>query len=678
MDSAAGAASRSSASGDVVELNVIPLTSSVAVSNSTFLSALAPTLRVDEYLWVCAFRNDPHDDDVAKWRGKEYRHAHPWFDGLVATHNQYFSVAVLRGGDEAGRAARRKPFFSRLMALVADDFHVEDVRGTPTWVVQTSPASSQVGFAIDPHDPDSANARLIDALMDAMSTRGLIKGDPSGNNLVRYVRLPNGMNTKKRASGDYRTQLRVWNAGAIYSLQDAAAAIGIDIDNLRSIEPRREPAAPIGDTIPGGARNDTLASLAGSMRRRGMSASAIEAALLVENLRCDPPMSETEVRTIAQSVGRYAPEQAVDLTGLLEKLGNDGGFLSAATFAQTAQSPDYVVDGLLRRGYLYSLTGMSNAGKTSIGLRLVKCVDNGTSFGAHPCVQGRCLILAGENPDDVAYRFLAEAQHEVSSVERVFSNTTVLPFSFAIEKGLPFIQEQAKKAGGYTFVLVDSKAAYFGGDSEDDNAQAYRHAKFLRELTQLLGRPTVLVVCHPIKRPESPDQLLPRGGSAFLNEIDGNLTAWRESGAETVRLSYTKIRGIPFDPVDIRISIVELHGLKTSSGKAVTSVLALPIGLDEVEQTQQNEAKKEDLLLGVIYDFPKASQRVWAERCGWVNEHGKAKTGTLSRVLAALSADKLVSKPRKSKAWRLTEKGRKEAEAARGDAHAESILGGKK
>lgn len=55
-----------------------------------------------------------------------------------------------------------------------------------------------------------------------------------------------------------------------------------------------------------GKRNSALASLAGSMRRRGMSVEAIEAALLLENAtRCVPPLDETEVRRIARSVARY-------------------------------------------------------------------------------------------------------------------------------------------------------------------------------------------------------------------------------------------------------------------------------------------------------------------------------------------------------------------------------------
>ncbi len=72
--------------------------------------------------------------------------------------------------------------------------------------------------------------------------------------------------------------------------------------------PRANGSAAIGGAIPEGRRNDTLTSLAGTMRRRGMGAEEIEAALLVtNNKRCDPPLAEDEVRKIASSVCRYKP-----------------------------------------------------------------------------------------------------------------------------------------------------------------------------------------------------------------------------------------------------------------------------------------------------------------------------------------------------------------------------------
>jgi hypothetical protein len=70
--------------------------------------------------------------------------------------------------------------------------------------------------------------------------------------------------------------------------------------------------------IPKGQRNNTLTSLAGTMRRRGMSEQAICVALLAESkLRCDPAPSQAEVRKIARSVARYTPAVSVGAQQIL-------------------------------------------------------------------------------------------------------------------------------------------------------------------------------------------------------------------------------------------------------------------------------------------------------------------------------------------------------------------------
>ena len=63
-----------------------------------------------------------------------------------------------------------------------------------------------------------------------------------------------------------------------------------------------------GNVIPMGERNATLASLAGTMRHRGMSEKAIGAALLQENMnRCSPALGREEVERISASICRYPP-----------------------------------------------------------------------------------------------------------------------------------------------------------------------------------------------------------------------------------------------------------------------------------------------------------------------------------------------------------------------------------
>jgi len=70
----------------------------------------------------------------------------------------------------------------------------------------------------------------------------------------------------------------------------------------------RGSAGPLPERILAGQRNDLLTSLAGTMRRRGATPEAIEAALEVENAaRCDPPLPSRDICQIARSVGRYQP-----------------------------------------------------------------------------------------------------------------------------------------------------------------------------------------------------------------------------------------------------------------------------------------------------------------------------------------------------------------------------------
>ena len=65
-----------------------------------------------------------------------------------------------------------------------------------------------------------------------------------------------------------------------------------------------------GNVIPHGQRNATLARLAGTMRRVGMSREEMLAALQQANQdRCRPPLSHGEVERIATSISRYEPDQ---------------------------------------------------------------------------------------------------------------------------------------------------------------------------------------------------------------------------------------------------------------------------------------------------------------------------------------------------------------------------------
>ena len=95
--------------------------------------------------------------------------------------------------------------------------------------------------------------------------------------------------------------------------------LAVELDGLATSSPTlaHVAASPAGaNPIPSGQRNATLARLAGTMRRVGMSAVEICAALERTNVdRCVPPLDRREVEQIANSVARYPPDEvAVALT----------------------------------------------------------------------------------------------------------------------------------------------------------------------------------------------------------------------------------------------------------------------------------------------------------------------------------------------------------------------------
>jgi len=70
----------------------------------------------------------------------------------------------------------------------------------------------------------------------------------------------------------------------------------------------------IEEVIPSGQRNNTLVSLAGSMRHRGMTEEEIfESLKIVNRKRCNPPLEEKELEAISQSIGKYAPERPPEI-----------------------------------------------------------------------------------------------------------------------------------------------------------------------------------------------------------------------------------------------------------------------------------------------------------------------------------------------------------------------------
>ncbi len=130
-------------------------------------------------------------------------------------------------------------------------------------------------------------------------------GSDAVDDLARVLRVPGTLNYKDPANpvpcriifSDYTRRYTV-SAFELFASDNGISQTGS--------------SPPIDKAIREGTRNQTLMSLAGSMRRRGMSREEIYDAIDgVNTRRCRPPLRDSEVKSIATSAARYQPSDSM-------------------------------------------------------------------------------------------------------------------------------------------------------------------------------------------------------------------------------------------------------------------------------------------------------------------------------------------------------------------------------
>lgn len=217
---------------------------------------------------------------------------------------------MVNAGDGQGRKGSN---VVQVRALFAD------LDGAPLEPVLTAPLRPHLVIESSPnryHAYWLVNDCPLDrfsALQSAVAVR--FDSDPSVKDLPRVMRVPGFWHQKGEP---FQTRIHSSTITPPYTVSQVVAGLGL-VDS--PAECRSTEFAPLGQSrqvpvtasgaILAGSRNATLASLAGSMRHRGMSFNAIYAALKQENIaRCVPTLDDAEVRNIARSVSRYEPGES--------------------------------------------------------------------------------------------------------------------------------------------------------------------------------------------------------------------------------------------------------------------------------------------------------------------------------------------------------------------------------
>ena len=228
-----------------------------------------------------------------------------------------------------------------------------------------------------------------------------------------------------------------------------------------------------GDGVREGQRNATLASYAGALRRQGVGIEPLTAALLALNAtQCKPPLSESEVRSIAKSVGQYEPAQnrPVSESWSLERL-------LMAEFPE----PRWVVPSLLPAG-LSILGGRPKQGKSFLALQMALALASGGRFLDHQLDQGAALYVALEDSP-------RRLQGRLRSMGATITNGLSIAFEWPALNELEGIEalEAAITRDNLSLVVIDTLARAIKGRLDWDEIGA---------VTALLGDLQHLALAH--------------------------------------------------------------------------------------------------------------------------------------------------------------------------------------
>ena len=539
------------------------------VANADFLAEAYGELG-DRVGFVAAFAGNPLDAPRDVWSGRPYagREAQARLVNSQTGLNTYFAVATFAADDE-GELGRTQACFQQLRVLVADDVPHE-AYSQCSYYIETSPGNGQAGIFLDEDDPDTSDARLVKAVLHQMSAQGLISGnDRSGNNLVRWVRLPGGTNGKPRPTGLWECKLRVWAPGVRLSLADAAMCFGIDVDLLR--EQAVAPVASAGPTQGAGnatvaewltmlvhpdpaqrAYHEALTRWSASMVASGMKPGAVVETLrgvmmsaapvdAVERARWQARF--TDIPRIVESAAKYAPADKPIPTIMLPEISSDaesgekhGLLLDLAQLEAMAGRVRWLVKGAVPDDSIGMVFGASGTFKSFVALDQALHVAHGMQWLGRKTRQGTVVYVAAEGGAGIHRRVAAWHQrHGLELATNFF--VCITPLILSLSEHVEFLAAQIEALPERpALVVIDTLSQTFAGD-ENSASDISAYLRMANASIRAKFNCCVQIIHHSGHAATE----RPRGSSAITANVDFMLGMFKpDNGAMVARLETVK------------------------------------------------------------------------------------------------------------------------------------------
>ncbi len=296
-------------------------------------------------------------------------------------------------------------------------------------------------------------------------------------------------------------------------------------------------------TILEGARNITLTSCAGAMRRHGFSAKVIEGALLAHNQeRCMPPLDDREVAGIAQSISKYEPARQASVT-LAVSLDDKAPWICSVELVKEAPlQTNWLIDEFIPAGSVVLLAAREGHMKTWLALEMAHAVGEGVDWIGRECLPGKALLIDGENPDDMLKQRLAAVGESPNVYVWRWQEER-----FPVSLDDPWLKRASKD---FDLLIIDTLKRFMSDLEENSATEMARITGQLRELTRYGA--SVLVLHHAKKDGEKPGY---RGSSELGAGVDVVYLVEKgtSTGEEFLKITSAKDRFKPTGTFTLRI-----------------------------------------------------------------------------------------------------------------------------
>ena len=569
------------------------------VGNAAFLRELAGGAANGSVLWVTSFAGSPDLTDSRNWFGRPYN------PSLMASavdawveQNAYFSVAALRATAD-GEVRRRKANFTRLLALVVDDVQIEDVQGQVSYVLATSPGKVQVGIFIDGADPDAANIGIVDRLVTTMVERGMLRADMSGNNAVRYVRLPVGQNQKPREGGAWQHRLDRWAPQVRLSLEDAAAAFGIDLETCRT-DPKVQATQPAigaqderlrvltGNVIRGDGLHDSLNQISASLVATGMPGGAVVnllRALMESSHAAKDERWLARYNDIPRAVSSAQEKFSRPINDEAAAQETKVSILSIEALDAASQNVRWAIKHILPADAIGVMFGAPGTFKSFVALDMALHIAHGLPWLGKKTKQGPVVYIAAEGGTGLMRRI--QAWHKAHGKKWTGIPLYVIPAAVMLSTRSADVVEAAKAIDVVpSLVVVDTKSQTDEGE-ENSSTDTARYFRELGKWFRALWACSVLVIHHSGHSATE----RPRGSSAIVGNVDFMFGVFRDEKEMLARMVCERQKdGELLDEQSFSLSS-QLLG-NDEDGEAITSLVASHINNAEaLVQAHQRESK---------------------------------------------------------------------------------------